>query len=80
MKTRCYLCKEVITITSDRPKICTNCKTVLAYLARNSYQADSKLAELKIRILALTAISKNPKISITDALRTALQINQEQQL
>lgn len=74
MKTRCYLCNGIITIIPDRPKVCTTCKTLMAYIVRNSHQADSKIAELKIRTLALTQISNNPKLSAAEALRRALAL------
>lgn len=78
MKTRCYLCNEVMPLIPGRPKVCKNCKTNLAYLDRNSHQAERKLSNLHIRFLALTILKDNLKISITEALRRAIQLNNQQ--
>lgn len=76
--TRCSICKDAITIIAGRPTICKNCKTNLAYIARNIHQPDKKLSNLRLRFLALTIVKANRKIKLSEALRQAIQIKNKE--
>lgn len=73
--TRCSICKAAITIIVGRPTVCKNCKTNLAYLARNAHQPERKLSNLRIRFLALIILRDNKQISLSESLRKAIQLN-----
>ena len=71
----CGICKNLMTQIIGRNNVCTNCKTNLAYLARNFHQPDKKLPNLKLRLLALTILQSSPKMSLSEALRQAIKIS-----
>ena len=72
---KCGICKSLITQTIGHPNVCKNCKTNLAYLARNFHQPDKKLPNLKLRLIALTILQSSPKMSLSEALRQAIKIS-----
>lgn len=72
INSHCSICKTKIKIIARRPNVCKNCKTNLAYIARNHQHSATKLNNLKIRLVALTSIRNDPKIGVTEALRKAI--------
>lgn len=72
--TRCGICKEAITIIARRPPVCKNCKTNLAYLARNIQCSDLKINNLKLRLISLSILKNSPSMSLSKVLRQAIKV------